>query len=205
MVQLVERYRVYQRQRRHVTERIPEHQPDEPAGQEPARGRGVGGKEQQHGAEQVKNPEDFLAGKEPVGDQPDDERGDDRRDRVGGVGITDDQAELVRFQSLGQPAEDDVLGHRHEIRPPDKKLEEHHHRQLETNGWFGIAHDGWTGCRISAADARSPVIMARSRLRPVPGCWGTRTPASRSCPAGWDRRFRSSPCERTAAPGPTRR
>jgi hypothetical protein len=82
--------------------------------------------EQRTGAGKVQHREQALRREESIGDHPDEER----RNHRGQRGRPVRQADLLAGKSKrSQPGP-----HRHVPRAPDEVLEEHHHRQLQTNG-----------------------------------------------------------------------
>ena len=98
----------------------------------------AGDHEHESGTEEVEQTEDALGGKKAIGDEAEEERGDDGGDGLGGVGLADDRAELVIVQATA---------HGGEPRAPDEELEEHHHGEAGDDGVLRCGGGHGVGCR----------------------------------------------------------
>ena len=68
-------------------------------------GDATGDHEHESGAEEVEQTEDAFGGEKAIGDETEEEWGDDGGDGLGGVGLADDRAELVIFQATAHGGE----------------------------------------------------------------------------------------------------
>ena len=100
-------------------------------------GDATGDHEHESGAEEVEQTEDALGGEKAIGDEAEEEWGDDGGDGLGGVGLADDRAELVIFQATA---------HGGEPRAPDEELEEHHHGEAGDDGILRCGGGHGVGC-----------------------------------------------------------
>ncbi len=117
---VVECQAVREAERGHVAQVVEQQEHDEHRG----RTRRPGHREHHHTAQQVQHAQHLLGREVAVGDEPQEERRDDGRDRVHRVGP-------VR-QRL-HPVVGHVHGDRRVPRAPDEELEEHHRRQPGSN------------------------------------------------------------------------
>ena len=117
VVNVLERDRVDERQRRHVA--------DEEGQQRPEQNRRVGDRAdppQQSGTDQVQDAIELFLVHQAVAEEPNDQRSEESRPGLGRVTLSHDRVDS--FFASEQLAE--IGAHRDEEDPPDKELEEHH-------------------------------------------------------------------------------